>query len=235
MFEGLSFHEIISTLLGVSEERLSDLTSKGLQVLLILVFGWILTFLVEILLKSILDYLRFDKLCEKLKINQALKKGNLKILPSGIVAGFVYWILLFVVILFAAQRAGLQQVSVLTLSIINYIPNIGIAIILLILGLKLAGVLMSVVEASAENVGLPHAGTLGKLTYFLTMVLTVLVMLEQLKIASTFATTTMTILLGSLGGAFVLAVGLGCKDVVHDIVSEWRADYKKGNIKKGRK
>jgi hypothetical protein len=61
---------------------------------------------------------------------------------------------------------------------------------------------------------------LGRLAEIIVIVFAVLMILEELKIGIRVSEITLSIVLGSVGLAFALAFGLGCRDVAEKFVSD---------------
>ncbi len=95
-----------------------------------------------------------------------------------------------------------------------FIPNIIAAIFILIIGMFAAVIIKNIVKTTASSAGIPHINLLSKIIEVVIMVFAVAMALEQLQIGARIVELTITIILGSFGLGFALALGLGCKDIV---------------------
>jgi protein-S-isoprenylcysteine O-methyltransferase Ste14 len=104
--------------------------------------------------------------------------------------------------------------------IVLYIPNIIVAIFILIIGMFMATLLRNIVKTAASNSGISHSNILAKIVEVVVLVFAVMVALEQLNIASRIIELVITVTLGSFGLAFALAFGFGCQDVAKKTVND---------------
>ena len=117
-------------------------------------------------------------------------------------------------VLAAAMNAlNLTVASDLLSKLVAYIPNIIIAIFVLVLGAFLASFVAGIVRTAAGNAGIGSAKLLGKISQTILIVFAVIIAIEQLNIATAFIAFAVNIILASVGLALALAFGLGCKDI----------------------
>ena len=70
------------------------------------------------------------------------------------------------------------------------------------------------------NAGIKQAKLLSQVTQTVIVIFAAIMTLEQLNIATAVLNTTITILLGAVGLAVALAVGLGSKDIAGKLMQE---------------
>lgn len=136
--------------------------------------------------------------------------------------------LIIILIFFVASvnLLGLTTVSLVLTSILAYIPDVIAAILILGLGLVIAGVVESLVKGSLGSVDIKAARVLAKISSYLVMVFTVLAALSQLRIAESFVSILFTGFVAMLALGFGLSIGLGSKDVVNQILTDWYSRFK---------
>jgi hypothetical protein len=189
--------------------------------LLILLIGWIIARVLKRLVIKALKLVRFNFLTEKTGIEKFLSEGGVKVSSIDIIGTLVYWIIMLVVILATLNSLKLTAASTLFNEIILYIPNIIVAIIILILGIYFARLVSQVLITSLKTMQEITAVLIGKIAYYAIIVLTVFVILGQLNIAEQIANSAFIILFGAICLAFGLAFGLGGKDWAADIVKKY--------------
>jgi hypothetical protein len=111
--------------------------------------------------------------------------------------------------------------------VVSYIPNVVLAIFILIVGMFIATLLKNIVLTAAGNVGLRQGVALGKIVEIIVVIFAALMSLEQLGIGVTITEVTLSVILGSVGLAMALAFGLGCKDLAGKFVSDLVEKMKK--------
>ena len=194
--------------------------------LLILLIGWIIARLVKRLVVRGLKLVRFNFLTEKSGIEKFLSEGGVKVSSIDLIGTLVYWIIMLVVILATLNSLKLTAASTLFNEIMLYIPNIIVAIIILILGIYFARLISQVLITSLKNMQEQTAVVIGRISYYAVLVLTVFIILGQLNIAKEIANGAFIILFGAICLAFGLAFGLGGRDWASDIIKKY---LKKGD------
>lgn len=199
-----------------------------LLVLVILLVGWLISkFIIKVGVTKILELLKLDKLSKSIEFDDLLAKGGISISLSELVGVICYWIALLITFMVALNAVGLVIAANLLNQIVLFIPNIIAAIFILVAGMFIAVTLKTIVKTAAGNAGISQAALLSKITEVVIMVFAIAMALEQLQIGTTIINTVITIILGSLGLGFALALGLGCKDIVGKSVAEFINKLKK--------
>lgn len=192
--------------------QLASFVPQLLAALLLLFLGWLLANVVRTGVMKLLDVLRFDSLAEKTGIEAFLKQGNLDISLSRLLAKLAYWIVIFVVVVTVANSLGLHMVADLFNKVVFYIPNVIVAILVLVFGVLVARFINRMVFAYLNNMGVQGALTISTLSEYATIIFVVFVALEQLEIGTNLLTAAFQIGFGAVGLAFALAFGLGGRE-----------------------
>jgi hypothetical protein len=162
-----------------------------------LVLGWMLAKLVRTGVMRLLILLKFDRATEK----------------SGLEA--------------FADTLGLQMVADLFNKVVLYIPNVIIAILVLVFGTILARFINRLVFAWLSNMEFDGALTVSTFSEYAMMVFVFFMAMEQLQIANELLTAAFIIAFGAVGLAFAIAFGLGAKDKAGKIIDTLLTDKKK--------
>ncbi|MBT9568669.1 MAG: hypothetical protein IV085_10270 [Thiobacillus sp.] len=192
--------------------QLAGFVPQLLAAMVLLFVGWLLANLVRTGVMKLLDVLHFDRLAEKTGIEAFLKQGNLDLSLSRILAKLVYWIIILIVIVTVANSLGLHLVADLFNKIVLYIPNIIVAILVLVFGVLVARFINRMVFAYLNNIGVQGALTISTLAEYAVIIFVVFVALEQLAIGTTLLTAAFQIGFGAVGLALALAFGLGGRE-----------------------
>ena len=105
-------------------------------------------------------------LAERTGIEAFLKQGNLDVSLSRLLAKLAYWIIIFVVIVTVANSLGLHMVAELFNKVVLYIPNIIVAILVLVFGVLIARFINRMVFAYLNNMGVQGALTISTLSEY---------------------------------------------------------------------
>ena len=192
--------------------QLGGFVPQLLAAMLLLLLGWLVAKVVRAGMVKLLRALQFDRLSERSGIEAFLKQGQLTVSLSGLLAGLVYWLIILIVIVTVSNSLGLHLVAELFNRVVLYIPNVIVAILILVLGAILARFINRLVFAYLNNIGLQGALTISTLSEYAVLIFVFFVALEQLEIGRELLTAAFIIGFGAVGLAFALAFGLGGRE-----------------------
>lgn len=195
--------------------------------IIILVIGWIIAKFVEAIVVRALKASRLDVVSDKAGIANMLAQGEVKFTLSELVGVMVYWIVMLSVLAAALNALNLTVAGDLLSRLVAYIPNIIIAIFVLVLGSFLATFVAGVVRTAVGNAGMGNAKLLAKITHTVLIVFAGIIAIEQLNIATAFVAFAVNIILASIGLALAISFGLGCKDIAAKAMSDLLNKVKK--------
>ena len=191
---------------------------KIIGALLILLVGWIVARLLKKAIVRLLLLVRLNTLSEKVGIEKFLKQGGLNKTAVDLIGSLFYWIIMLTVILAVFNSLQLNSAQDLFNSIILFIPNIIVALVILLFGLYAARFTANVLSSSLKNMNDKTAEIIEKIAYFSIVVFTVFLVLGQLKIAQDIITNAFILVFGAICLAFGLAFGLGGKEFAADVL-----------------
>ncbi len=215
--------EQIQILLESSQELLNGIARAIPQIIgaiLILLIGWIVAKLVKKLFVKLLKLVRLNYLTDKSGIEKFLKEGGVKITAIDLIGSLIYWIIMLIVIMASLNTLQLTSASELFNEIVLYIPNIIVAIVVLLLGIYAAKFVSQAIGVTLKNMNDKTVHMIEKLTYYAIVILTIFIVLSQLNIAEDILNIAFFSLFGALCLAFGLAFGLGGKDFAADLLKK---------------
>ncbi len=187
--------------------------------LLFIIFGLFIARGLSSLLEQFLRKVKLDSYTSRIGINEIMVRFGFGRSPSAILGFMVYWSLILVFFVTAANILNLTVISdILERFIIGFIPRIVAAIFIAFGGLMFAKFIADVVANSAAANNLRGGKSLSKIVNFVILVFTAIAAVEQLGIEMKIIRSSLNILFAALGLAFAIAVGLGAKDIAHDII-----------------
>lgn len=185
----------------------------------ILLAGYAIAKMVERGTEKALRKIGFDRWMHEGGVIEALERAGTALDPSTALAKLVFWTVMLLVILLAANALGLMVVSTLFSELLAYIPSVITAVIILILGIVLGEFVKDLVLASAGAV--PGGPTLARAAKGAVIVLAVFMALEQLGIAEDIVLVAFIAVVGAAALATGIAFGLGGREVAATITREW--------------
>jgi uncharacterized oligopeptide transporter (OPT) family protein len=193
--------------------------------LVILFAGYLLARLLEKGTRLFLRRIRLNAMLERGGVMEAVERTGSHFDAARVVASLIFWFVMFVVILMAANALGLESLTNVFSELVSYIPSVIAAIVIILVGLVLGGFVSGLISASA---GAIHGATaLARIGRGGVIVLAVFMALQELGIATDIVTTAFAILFGAVALAMALAFGLGARDLAGEITRDWYERYRR--------
>lgn len=187
---------------------------------ILLFIGWILAKLARTGVVRLLKMLKFDKVTEKSGLEAFLRQADLEVSVASLLGNLIYWLIILVMIVTVANSLGLQMVADLFNKVVLYIPNVIVAILVLVFGTILARFINRIIFAWLNNVGFEGALTVSTFSEYAMLVFVFFMAMEQLQIANELLTAAFVIAFGAVGLAFAIAFGLGAKDRAAKVIDK---------------
>ena len=181
--------------------------------------GWLLAKLLRVGTLRLLRIIHFQRLAEKSGLEAFLEQGNVNITLSRLLSDIVYWLVLLIVIVSVSQSLGLEVVARLFTRVINYVPNVLAAILVLVFGALIARFVNRLIFAYLHGLGVTNALTISTTAEYGVQVFVIFVALEQLQIGTALLISAFQIGFGALALAFAIAFGLGGKERANEIIA----------------
>lgn len=134
--------------------------------------------------------------------------------PSKLVSRIAFWTVIGIGLLVGISALDARVTSLLVVRLIDYLPNVAAAIVIMFVGIMLARFFARSVLISATNLHLQSARLLSIGVKWLVMVLAGAMALGHVGIGGQIVQVSFGILFGGIVLALALAVGLGSKDMV---------------------
>lgn len=190
-----------------------------LAAILILVVGYLVARLVEKAADAILEKVRFDQALDRGGVRAALQRTGTRLDPSSLLARLVFWTIMLVAILMASNALGLTAVADMFERLVAYIPNVIVAVLIIVAGMLIGEFVKDLIAASLGEVG--GAMATARAAKIAIVALSIFMALDQLQIAQSIVVTAFTLLLGAVALAAGLAFGLGNRELAGEYMRHW--------------
>ena len=187
--------------------------------LVVVLLGFVVAKLLDALLSKLLAKLGLDRLMGGTGLTKILARVGIQVPISTLIGKIVYWFVLLVFLVSAAQSLGLDRVSSALDLLTVYLPKVFGALLVLLAGVLLAQVLNGLVRGAAESVGFDYAGGLGRVTQGLVIIISISVAISQLEVKTDLLNHVIVIVLITVGLAIALAMGLGSREIAGQILA----------------
>jgi hypothetical protein len=180
---------------------------------LALLLSAILAWLFSVLLRRALKGVEFDARLGRWGLGGIAGWSPSKS-PTLLVVRTISWGVVLAGFLVGITAFNATLTSQLALQVFGYIPNVLVAVLLLVVGNFVAGFLARSVLIGAVNLNLEYARLLSAGVKWLVIVLAAAMALKHLSIGGGIVELAFGILFGGIVLTLALAIGLGSKDMV---------------------
>ena len=199
--------------------------------ILILIIGWIVAGLLATLVERGLKMIGFERAAQTTGIAGFIERSGSSWTASAIVAEIVKWFIRLIAIQAAASILGLDQISQIINAILLWLPNLVVAIAIIVIGALIARFVGGLVRGSTSQMGFSNSDLLGNVAYYAILVFAVIAAVDQLGIAETVVNTLFIGLVAMVVLAAGLAFGLGGQQTAAQITAGWYARGREASAK----
>jgi hypothetical protein len=198
----------------------SEFSPRLLGAFALLLGGWLLAKLLRRVSVRLMKALRLDVAAEKAGVEDFLVQGGVRYTAVTLLGHFVYWLVIFAAVLTALNVLGLRAADDLLRRIVLYIPNVVIAVLVLLFGGLLSKFARGASFAYLNNIGIEGAAFLSLVMQWAILIFAALVALEQLGIAGQILVSAFQIAFGAFCLALALAFGFGGRRWAERVLSK---------------
>jgi hypothetical protein len=210
-------------IVSVVEQKIDaaiQLSPYILGALAVFLFGWVLAEVAARAVVALSQKVKLEKISEKIGLKHFLEKRKVKMSATVLVAQALKAYLIFLFFIESTKIAQFHQVADFLTTIYSYIPSILIALFIMLIGVQVGDTLKLVISTSLSFAKAHTADAMGVAAKYTVVAFAVLAALAQLQIAEILIQILFIGFVGMLMIAGGLAVGLGGKDVVHEMLED---------------
>jgi len=182
-------------------------------VTLILLAGGVIAWVTRRVIYRLLVWVRFDSLVAHTGLAGAIERTRLFRSPADFGARVVVGALWLLIVLLALSAADTQVTQQLVIRFVNYVPEMILAALVLLLGNVVSKFLGRSALLAAVNAQWSGARVLAGGVRVMMMSLAVVIALEQLRIGRTVLLVCFAILFAGIVIATAIAFGLGAREI----------------------
>ncbi|MBC5784967.1 small-conductance mechanosensitive ion channel [Ramlibacter sp. USB13] len=211
------------TSLAAAMALLFSAIPKIIGFVLIIAAGWFIASLIDRALAAILRSIRFNHFAERAGLTDFVQKMGMNTDPAGMVGIVVKWFVRLIALVVAFDALGLPAVSEVLRQLLLWLPNVVVALVVLVIGGLAARGLSNVVRGAAAEAGLSNTNFLAKAAAVVVWAFAIVVAVNQLGIATELVNTLFMAVVGALALGLGLAFGLGGRETAQEILRKWYA------------
>jgi hypothetical protein len=191
-----------------------------LIVMLILAFiGWVIAYVVKVILRSILQLIKFDKLSENTGASQLLSKAALPT-ATEMVSRFVFWVTWLGFVLMGVSVLGILGLQEQIARFFLFLPHLFVAMFILFVGLLAASFFSRAALLAAVNANMPSARIIGHAVRSIITVFVFSIVFEELGLAEQTMLVAFGIAFGALMLGLAIAFGIGGRELAQRFLEE---------------
>ena len=209
MFEVVAASDIVRSSLLTLWGGVALFLPRFIAAIVVFLVGWLIAELLGKLAYHVVKILHVDNALGRVGFRQAWERSGFKLNTPMLFYELVKWFFVAVFLMAATNILGLGQVSEFLRTVVFYLPNVIVAMVILLIGILVAKFLEGLVKASVKAAGLMSANFLGALTKWAVFTFSLLIALAQLKVADDIIKIVITGLIAAGALAMGLAFGLG--------------------------
>lgn len=209
-----------------------DVIPNVVMAIVIFVVGYFAAKIVAKVIQRALVAAKVDKLGDSLNKVDLVHKANMKIELSQIFSKAVYYLMMLIVLILSSTALGMPEVTNLVKDILLFLPNLLVAMIVMILGTLLADAIKGMVNTALKSLGVPSAGLISNVLFYFLFINIVMIALKQANVQTDFLAQNISILIAGVIAAFAIGYGLASKDTMANLLASF---YGKNIFKPGDK
>ena len=188
--------------------------------LLVLAFvGWVIAYAVKVILRSILQLIKFDKLSENTGASQLLSKAALPT-ATEMVSRFVFWITWLGFIMLGVSVLGILGLQEQISRVFLFLPRLFVAMFVLFFGLLAASFFSRAALLAAVNANMPSARIVSLAVRSIIIVFVFSIVFEELGLAEQTMLVAFGIAFGALMFGLAIAFGIGGRNLAQRFLEE---------------
>jgi hypothetical protein len=201
-------------------DRFSGAIPTLAAALLLLLVGMFLARGVRTLIEVVLGKLRLDDHTSRVGINEVLARLGLGKSPTFALAWVAHWFILFLFIVSAANAVNMTVVSEMLERFVGVLPSLIAAVLILFGGLLFGRLLAHILRNAAAANSIRGGAVVAVAAQTVAIGAAGIIALEQIGVRPQILIPTVQILIGSIGLAVAIAIGLGAKDLAAEYLRD---------------
>lgn len=198
---------------------------RFLFALIVFLVGWIVGMLAGKGVAHILRIIRLDTTLRGTELERTIERGGFKLDIAAFIGGLVKWFVIVVFLVAAFDILELTQVTNFLQSVVLvYLPQVIVAVLMLVVAAIVADVMYRIVQGSAKAARIQSAHFLANITRWAIWIFGILAALFQLGIAAPFVQTLFTGVIIAISLAVGLAFGLGGQQVAGEYLAKLKRE-----------
>lgn len=213
-----SVNSVLVNTLNNSVATIISFIPRFLSGFIILLIGIIIATFLRQIVREGLKLIKFESFLKRYGVPESKEAADW----STILSELVRWFIIIVFLVPAAQVWGLGKFVDVLNNLLLYLPNVLIAVLLLLVGFVVSKLVYDLILASLRGLSRESARSIAMVGRWAVLIFVFLVVLNQLGIASDLIRILFSGIVALVAIAGGLAFGLGGKDAAKELIDRLR-------------
>lgn len=218
-----SWGEALATSLTRALSTIMATLPNLIAFLLIVLVGWFLASLLASGLRRLLRAMQFNRLARSSGFSDFVESMGVRIGASAFLAAVAKWFVRLIALVVAFDALGLPAVSNVLERLLLWLPNLAVAIVVLVIGGLAANAVSRFVRGLAREGGFENAHVMGVFAKTAVWAFAIIVAVNELGVATTLVNALFITVIGAIGLALGLSFGLGGREAASEVIAASRA------------
>ena len=192
---------------------------KGLGALMLLGMGILLGKIVEAGTSRVLHMIGVDRLLGGTGVLTLLKKIGSHKTISQIVGLLGFWLVFLLFLISATEALSLALLSETLTGLVHYLPKIGMATLILVLGLLATNFVRDLISVACDSSGIRQGTIIAQTVYIAATLLVLVTAINELGIDTSLLNQIIVILIAGLIAGAALSFGIGSRSAVKNLIA----------------
>jgi mechanosensitive ion channel-like protein len=194
---------------------------KVLAFVVIVIVGWIVAALVARAVESLLRRVRFNDMAARSGFGGFVANTGVETDSAGFIALIAKWFIRLITLVVAFDALGLPAVSDVLRQLLLWLPNLVVAVAVLIIGGLAANALAGLIRGATAKADLGNPHLLANIARVAVWAFAIIVAVNQIGIARELINTLFMATVGAVALAVGLAFGLGGRETAAELWRDW--------------
>ena len=199
-----------------------------LAMITILIIGFLIAWIVKMMLVRFLKAIQFDKVSEQWGLTRILSKGGVTYSSANLLGRFFYWIIVLITLILGINALEVAATQSLVTQFFNFLPHLFAALGILVIGYLIGIFLGQATLIAAVNAQMESAKILSRAVRWFIIILSLTMALYHLGIAEKVIVSAFSITFGGIVLALAISFGWGGRELAKDFLERlYRTKQKK--------
>ncbi|GAB3333411.1 mechanosensitive ion channel [Larkinella ripae] len=225
-----AFVDILGNTFTTLINQFIDFVPRIIGAAFILAVGFGVAKALAVLVSKLLERIGLNRIGDRLTEIDFIKRLKTEIKLSDIVAKVLYYFVLLIFLMAATETLGVSAITAMVKSLVDFIPRLIAAAIMLQVGVLIADALKGAVVTLCQSFNIASGRLLGMIVFFFFLIITLISALGQAGINTELLESSFNLLIGGIIFAFAIGYGIASRDVMANILSSF---YSKNRFYEG--